>query len=275
MFLLYLRTVYIEAIRDRRSCRTFDPRPLEPRLLTAAQDLIRSPLAGPFGGAARFSLVDAGRRGEKVRRLGTYGFVQGAPAFLVGAIASGQHAMEDYGWCMEKVVLELTRLGLGTCWLGGTFRRSAFARAAGLAEGEIIPAVSPVGLPAGTKSAIDSLASAVSGARGRRRWGDLFLLPREDAGEWAACLDAVRAAPSAANGQPWRIAMDAAAPVLHFFQVSRAEAGRRGLQKVDMGIAMCHFELAARELGLGGSWRVLGDAPSRPGLVYLASWDGR
>ena len=275
MFLLYLKPMNLKAIRDRRSCRTFDPRPLEPRLLAAVQELIRSPLKGPFGGAARFRLVDAGRQGEKRRRLGTYGFVQGAPAFLVGAIASGEHALEDYGWCMEKVVLELTRLGLGTCWLGGTFRRSAFARAAGLAEGEVMPAVSPVGLPAGTKSAIDVLASAVSGARGRRRWEELFFSSREEAGVWAACLDAVREAPSAVNGQPWRVAIDAAAPVLHFFRVSRAQVERRVLQKVDMGIAMCHFELAARELGLGGSWRVLGDAPSRPGLVYLASWDGR
>jgi nitroreductase len=275
IFLLYLKTVFIEAIRDRRSCRTFDPRPIEPHLLTVVQDLIRSPLIGPFGGAARFSLVDVGPRGQKRRRLGTYGFVQGAPAFLVGAIASGEYALEDYGWCMEKVVLELTWLGLGTCWLGGTFRRSAFARAAGMVEGEIIPAVTPVGLPAGTKSAIDAFASAVSGARGRKRWEELFLLPREDAGEWTACLDAVRAAPSAMNGQPWRVAMDAAAPVLHFYRVSRVQMERRTLQNVDMGIAMCHFELAARELGLGGSWRVLGDVAGRAGLAYLASWDGR
>lgn len=267
--------MFIEAIRDRRSCRTFQPGPLAQGIREAVEGLIREPLTGPFGGAARFLLVETGRRGEKKRRLGTYGFIQGASAFLVGAIASGEHAQEDYGWCMEKVVLELTRLGLGTCWLGGTFRRSAFARAVELAEGEIVPAVSPVGLPAGAKSAIDSLASAVAGARGRRRWEDLFLFPRDDAGEWAACLEAVRAAPSAANGQPWRVAMAAAAPVLHFFRVSRAQGARGAMQKVDMGIAMCHFELAARELGLGGSWRVLDDVPGRPGLAYLASWDGR
>jgi nitroreductase len=274
-FLLYLKAVFIEAIRDRRSCRTFQTAPLPQGIREAAEELIREPLTGPFGGAARFLLVDTGRRGERNRRLGTYGFVQGAPAFLVGAIASGEHAMEDYGWCMEKVVLELTRLGLGTCWLGGTFRRSAFARAVELAEGEIVPAVSPVGLPAGAKSAIDSLASAFSGARGRRHWEELFLFPRADAGEWAACLEAVRAAPSAVNAQPWRVAMDPTAPVLHFFRVSRALAERRALQKVDMGIAMCHFELAARELGLGGSWGVLGNVPGLPGLAYLASWDGR
>ena len=28
------------------------------------------------------------------------------------------------------------------------------------------------------------------------------------------------------------------------------------LQRVDMGIAMCHFELAARERGLAGRWVV-------------------
>ncbi len=274
-FLLYLKTVFIEAIRDRRSCRTFQAEPLPQAIRAAAEKLVRAPIAGPFGGQARFTIVDAGRRGKGRRRLGTYGFVQGAPAYLAGAIASGEHASEDYGWCMEKVVLELTLLGLGTCWLGGTFRRSAFAQAVGLAEGEIIPAVSPVGLPAGAKSAIDTLASAVAGARGRKRWEDLFLVPREEAGEWAACLDAVRAAPSAANAQPWRVTMEPRAPVLHFFRVSRGLTERRALQKVDLGIAMCHFELAARELGLGGSWKVLGSVPARPGLAYLASWDGR
>jgi len=266
-----LKHMILEAIRDRRSCRTFRPDALPPSTLASVQKLISSPLAGPFGGRVRFKLVEAGPRGRTRRRLGTYGFIQGAPLFLVGAIAPGERAFEDYGWCMEKVVLECTLLGLGTCWLGGTFRRSVFAREIELAGNELMPAVSPVGLPAGTKSAIDVLASAVSGARGRRRWEDLFMLDRSEAGPWAECLDAVRLAPSAVNGQPWRVVQNAGDPVFHFYRVRTAV---RPLQKVDMGIAMCHFELAAREIGLGGSWKVLSGAPDRPSLVYLASWAG-
>jgi hypothetical protein len=48
------------------------------------------------------------------------------------------------------------------------------------------------------------------------------------------------------------------------------------LQRIDIGIAMCHFELSAMELGLQGQW-VLAD----PGLQalpelteYIVSWIG-
>jgi hypothetical protein len=49
------------------------------------------------------------------------------------------------------------------------------------------------------------------------------------------------------------------------------------LQRVDMGIAMCHFELAARESGVEGSWIL--DAPgiqtSEARTEYVASWVAR
>ena len=46
------------------------------------------------------------------------------------------------------------------------------------------------------------------------------------------------------------------------------------LQRVDLGIAMCHFELVARESGVDGSWVV--DDPGLdlpgPGIEYSATW---
>jgi len=41
-----------------------------------------------------------------------------------------------------------------------------------------------------------------------------------------------------------------------------------------MGIAMCHFELAARELGLKGRWAVLDPGLGFPGAhtEYVVSW---
>ena len=46
------------------------------------------------------------------------------------------------------------------------------------------------------------------------------------------------------------------------------------LQRVDMGISMCHFEMTAAELGLAGQWRVeapdIGPLPELTG--YVASW---
>ena len=56
------------------------------------------------------------------------------------------------------------------------------------------------------------------------------------------CLDAVRWAPSAANRQPWRIVKDD--NDYHFF-LEHTKGYSSGVewdvQKIDMGIAICHF----------------------------------
>jgi hypothetical protein len=122
----------------------------------------------------------------------------------------------------------------------------------------------------------------------RLRWGRLFFkcqfgveLPRQEAGEYALPLEMVRLAPSASNKQPWRVVCQAER--WHFY-LQRTPGYREGLlnrlftqadmQRIDMGIAMCHFELTARELGLAGEW-----GKHDPGLKlpnefteYSATW---
>ena len=49
---------------------------------------------------------------------------------------------------MEKAILYATGLGLGSCWLGGTFRRSRFAERISARSDEIVPAVASLGYPA-------------------------------------------------------------------------------------------------------------------------------
>ncbi len=113
-------------------------------------------------------------------------------------------------------------------------------------------------------------------------------LDPERAGGYAAALDAVRMAPSATNKQPWRVVRERVAgspgSSWHFF-LTRTRAYRKNgplfrvlriadLQRVDLGIAMCHFELVAREHGLPGSW-VVSDPniplPDRD-TEYVVTW---
>ena len=49
--------------------------------------------------------------------------------------------------------------------------------------------------------------------------------------------------------------------------------GVQDLQRADMGIAMCHFELSAKELGLKGSWVVEDPALPLPDKTeYVVTW---
>ena len=92
-------------------------------------------------------------------------------------------------------------------------------------------------------------------------------------------LEAGRWAPSASNRQPWRVLRQGQA--WHFFlqrtpgygKVSEPVSGGSDLQRVDMGIAMCHFELTAKEMGLEGRWTVDPEAAGRPEPAeYVVSW---
>jgi len=52
--------------------------------------------------------------------------------------------------------------------------------------------------------------------------------------------------------------------------------GVADIQRIDLGIAMCHFELTAAELGLAGQWQICDPGLEMPDDLteYTASWAG-
>lgn len=255
----------IESIRKRTSCRAYDGRPLTPEDQNALTAYIQEGTSNPFDVPVRLMVISRDGTEEK---LGTYGMIAGARTYLVGAVRKGTHSLAAYGYVTEGIVLKATGMGIGTCWLGGTFTRSSFAKAIGLGDEEVMPAVTPLGYARQTGSLRASLVKAVSGSRKRKPWGELFFqgaagtpLSAGDAGEYADCLEMVRIGPSAVNKQPWRIVREGDA--FHF-----CHAGGEA-DSVDIGIAMCHFEAAAREKGLAGHWEI---GLLSPGGKAIAAW---
>ena len=103
-----------------------------------------------------------------------------------------------------KLILYATSLELGTCWLGGTFKRSQFAELVALKKDEFIPAVTPIGYSADKRTFIDSAMRRIAGSDNRKPWNELFFdgsfdkpLKQEEAGQYADALEMVRLAPSA------------------------------------------------------------------------------
>ena len=281
-----------EIIRARSSWRSYDGRPLGAEDRGRLEEFIAALEAGPFGGRVRLELVEAsaGDRAE-LKKLGTYGMVRGARTFLAGAIKQRLRDMEDYGYVFERAVLFATALGLGTCWLGASFNRSGFAAKINLAEDEILPAVSPVGYVASRRTAVDAVTRFFARSKRRKPWEKLFFdgdfgrpLSREAAAPYADVLEMVRLAPSASNRQPWRVVKEAGRDVFHLFlrrtpgyDIKLINVAGGDLQRMDMGIAMCHVELSARELCVRGKWEVL-EAPTvalPERTTYVATWLAR
>jgi hypothetical protein len=266
----------------RYSCRDYVERPIEDADREALSAALAALDTGPLGNHCRFTLLAAGEQDRQaLKGLVTYGFIKGATGFIVGTVRPGPGDMEDYGYLLERAVLEATELKLGTCWLGGTFNKSAFARKIDVRKDEVMPAVVATGYP--TQDSRKHWLRSRIGAERRLPSEQLFFdggpatpLDPDAAGDSARLLEVVRWAPSASNKQPWRVVR--AGKDWHFYLARTPGYGGgllksfvklADLQRVDIGIAMCHFELAAREAGPGGAWTV-----ARPDIdVSAAGWE--
>jgi hypothetical protein len=189
--------------------------------------------------------------------------------------------LEALGYAFELLVLYAVSLGLGTCWLGGTFNRGAFAKAMSIKEGDLFPIISPVGTPLGEKRTVDTLMRFIAKSAIRKPWGDLFFdggfqtpLTEDTAGPYAVPLELVRLGPSASNRQPWRVVRT---PEAYHFYKAQFPGYASGLgfdiQRIDLGIAACHYHLSALENNLPGSFTVRQPEITAPkNVFYTFSW---
>jgi len=256
----------------RRSVRTFDGRTLAPQHLQALTDLMAH-IGNPYGLPTHFKLLDAA-----AQRL-SCPVVVGTCLYVGLKMQPDPHMNEAAGYSFETLILHAQALGVGTVWIGGTMDRPAFENAMGLAEGEVMPCVSPLGYPAEKMSLRESMMRKTIKADERLPFSALFFegsfarpLTPAAAGALAAPLEAVRCAPSAVNRQPWRIVLANGAAHFYLARSKGFAGGTLDMQKVDMGIALCHFELAAREAGFTPRFALADPGIDPQGLEYIATY---
>jgi nitroreductase len=272
----YNRDIF-EIMKERHASRTFTPQKIEAEkkqfLFSAMDDLKTDEF--------RFDMVDY--QPEDGTRVGTYGMIKGASAFLIGIMSEelshDKAAAVRFGCAFEKLILKATELGLHTCWMVATFNVGDIKKLIQINEGENIVMASPIGHEAKRRS-LERLTRYAAGSDKRKPWSELYFdghvgqaLTKEKAGSYAEVLDMVRIGPSASNKQPWRIIMTADSFDLYAGDSGYGEMQSQKISKThnDIGIAVAQFELAANALGLEGEW-VRKSIDSRKNFDYVISW---
>lgn len=269
----------VELIKTRTSIRSYDEKSIEGSVIQKLNEYIKK-INEEAKIDVRFVLTNNNRQdGNKAVKLGTYGVISGANSYILGILGNKGEDVLELGYLFEKIVLQASDLGLGTCWLGGTFKKSDFQQNIDLSKEEYIPIVSPVGFKKDKTRVIDSAMRAMAGSDKRKLWAEIFFekntskpLSEEEAGFYAVPLEMVRLGPSASNKQPWRIIKDD--NKFHFFLCRTKGYGLKSydLQKNDIGIAKCHFELTTIELELNGKWEKLNNIDLPKDWEYMISW---
>ncbi len=240
----------MELVRHRRSVRTFDSVPLSTidmeKILAFA-----NAQENPYHLEISWKLINAGEDRLSVP------VIAGTDMYLAGKMQRTPHAEEAFGYAFERVILYAESIGIGTTWIAGTMDRKAFEKAIEIKDGEVMPCISPLGYPAARMSLKETVMRKGIHADSRRPFSELFFddsfsvpLTFETAGELARALEMVRWAPSAVNRQPWRVVITEHAA--HFYEKqSKGYVDESGwdIQKIDMGIALCHFAYGLEETG--------------------------
>jgi len=271
----------LAAIQRRVSVRNYRDRTVEPVLLERLLNLAAT-AEHLTGVPLRIGLVSGVEWTRRVltSMIGPYGLVQNPPHLLVGVMPEGSDlARLDLGYVLEQVVLEATRLRLGTCWVTGSYDARRAGDAVGLAPGEVATAVCALGYPAedGWGRFHSRTIRRLAGGNRRKpltkiifsgRWGEPWA-PGDADPRLVAVLEHARLAPSAANRQPWRF----------IIRPGRVALALVRARPIDAGIVMAHFALASAALGHEGRWKVrLGNAALAgewglpPRVIPVATW---
>jgi nitroreductase len=264
------------AIRKRISIRHYEPRLVPEELLQAVvssgEDSV--PLDNTI--RIRFHLIKEGKLVAEQMTFftGRRWLFGSAPHFIIATSEEKPLFMLNMGFRMEQMMLFATQQGLGTCWVGGMFTEERIGAFLGLDKGERVIVLTPLGYPDTSFYGRVTHGVIELGAMnfGRRKplkqiafgpdWGSP--LETEDK-ELLEVLECARLAPSWANTQPWRFLVSESEVIAVADARGRYSAVRDGKHyyRLDVGIAMSHFFLAAREIGWKGKWHVTGFDPAQ------------
>ena len=267
---------FTKAVSERYSMRTFNSNPVEEKTRRQILDFAEN-ITNPFGPKIRIKFIEK-NTDSKGEKLGTYGIIKNASLFLGVAVKKDDFAMEALGYEFEELILYITSLGLGSCWIGGTFDKTSFSQIMAPEKNEIFSIISPVGY-GGKKRLFEKVMRANLKADSRLSWDKLFFtenfsnpLKKDFNAEYAYVLEMLRQAPSAVNKQPWRVVYKDKA--FHFFENHSMPVSEDfDIQRVDMGIALCHFDFAAREKNLKGHFEKVQIEINLPqNTEYITSW---
>lgn len=252
----------MESIFQRISIRSYESQP------AATEELEVVRRAGEEAEALtqtemQFHLRTHEDMGKEVKGLiGNYGKTIHAPHYIVLAARESDGYLTDAGFRFEQMVLEATRMGLGTCWVGLMFKEASLRTFLGLDDSWRVIALTPIGQPAAPSLKSRTLR-ALAGSAARKPLEKNFFWQRHGAAlptevlaheQMSQILEASRWAPSWINRQPWFFLLTGHEVMVYKNKHKNREG--KDYHLLDCGIAMAHLHIAAKAQGRGRRWEL-------------------
>ena len=257
------RSLY-DAILARKSVRRYAPT-VDAEILERVQEACASVQALVPDNRFTATVQALQPNRDLVALLGTYGRLVAPPYVIVPSIEGANHSLADLGFRAEQIVIRLTRLGLGTCYVGTLQQEDKTRQLYDLNPNQRVGAVIAFGFP--TSSVVGKtfnlFVRSMAGATNKRSLDHLYYTdlnedPTTPPASWAPLIEAARNSPSAVNAQPWRFMGKGN----HLFIFSLRHSQKYGsgpgaaYKYYDCGLCMANIYLAMQALDINGSLRL-------------------
>lgn len=230
----------LEAIENRISRRTYEKQSLSEKEIKQVNDYLKQ-----LNKASKLTMEFLEDGSEAFASLTkSYGLFTNVHSLIIlKGNKNDINLKEKIGYYGEELVLRLTNLGLGTCWVGGTFDKEKLE----INSDEEIVCVITVGKV--KEMALKEKMIKLAMSKNRKSIDERLITDTEKLPEWLSKgMEAVILAPSARNSQKVIFEyknnkLKATVPDDYYFDL------------VDLGIAKKHFEIGANvkfEFGNGG-----------------------
>lgn len=241
----------IDIIKKRKSVRGYKSIDIEKNKLELIDNYIKDEnnLIGPFGNKIRLDLM---KSSEKISKS-----VKGSKYFIICSYIDDKNSLLDVGYITEKIVLFLTELELGSCYLASGINRRYIREKLDINNHKILLAIS-LGYADNKYSIKEKILRFATKANKRKNINEIFFNKKignpikETNNEIILAMEMLRLSPSHRNSQPWIIVKDS--DLFHFYIRNRKL--NINMCKIDIGIAMLHFEKVLNENNIEGLWFV-------------------
>lgn len=257
----------LQAMKERRSVRSYNGKPLSPEIVSSLREAIKDSYT-LFGGNITIRLKSFDLKGDF--KPSTYGVIKGASDYFLMAIGEGEDSALTAGFQFEQIVLKAWEMGLGTCWIAGTYKGSQFDQGEKWPDGESLKIICPVGVPEKQRF-MEKMMRFTVGSNNRKPFSELFFeddfsKPLDPHNKFGESLEMLRIAPSSTNSQPWRVLVKGD-KVLFYYKP------KGPVSILDSGIGICHFYETEKYNGYDGNFEKETDFPAPPeNWKYLVSY---
>lgn len=226
------------AIKKRCSVRKYLQDPINDDVLSEIKDIITN--QKPLFNDLKYK-IDIVYDGQSFRNvlggiIESYGKIY-APHYLVASCELKENTYENIGYLLEYVVLKLTEMNIGTCWIGGGIKKNLFVDYLKL-DGDLNPiVVIAFGYP------IDN--RIFRNDKGQFKRKNIEQITFGNYKPYQEVMEFVRLAPSAINLQPWRYDLNNENEI-DVYRVKHKFIMKKYLEemnRIDIGISLCHFEI--------------------------------